>query len=589
MKLKNLIIENFRNFKEIDVKLTNQNVIFGMNDMGKTNFMFALRFLLDRDVRKNGFIESDFYKSDTEKIISITLEIDIADRDNNNDSKHIISKVGRVRSSHELDTFFFQVKGAFDVSEEVGIPKLFWGSSLNELEEIIQEGSFSPIDKLFKIVYIDPTIDLDKTFSKNRKQLFDQTKLDQGDMELSKNIKELGVQLNEKISSMNIIQSFQSLITEEYKKLKNENIKIEMKSELSINGYFGNLIPYIKKDDDKTIYPTSGDGRKKILAYSLLNHLIKLQNLNRIIIFLIEEPENSLHRSMQIALSQQLFNSEVYTYFFLSTHSSELLYEMDNTSLIRIHSKKNIVCESYLYQIEDEYKTVKKELNRSLATALFAEKVLLVEGPSEKVLFEKILTEIRPTYELDGAYILEVSGIKFKPYIQVLKKLDISVIVKTDNDLKSKKNNKISFDLIGLQRCLDLLNIDVIDSKTNQLEPVTIDYFHKGKTTFTESTKVRKIKQMKLEIWKKYSKEISILKTNQIYISKLDLEHDLNEVIGSRMKEILGKDPVKYLQSSKLINMIELTKGLTKDDCILIIKNPLFEALRKLVNYEPIN
>ena len=48
MILKSLQIENFRNFDNVTVKLSNQNVIFGMNDMGKTNLMFALRFLLDR-------------------------------------------------------------------------------------------------------------------------------------------------------------------------------------------------------------------------------------------------------------------------------------------------------------------------------------------------------------------------------------------------------------------------------------------------------------------------------------------------------------------------------------------------------------
>src|SRR5699024_11868867 len=100
-----------------------------------------------------------------------------------------------------------------------------------------------------------------------------------------------------------------------------------MKSEMAIKGYFSDLTPYIKRDGDEQHYPTSGDGRKKLLAYSLLNHITKEFNSDKIVIYLIEEPENSLHRSMQIALSKQLFEKEVYDYFFLSTHSPELLYE----------------------------------------------------------------------------------------------------------------------------------------------------------------------------------------------------------------------------------------------------------------------
>ncbi|OME75932.1 ATP-dependent endonuclease [Paenibacillus sp. FSL A5-0031] len=585
MKLTHLSVENFRNFIKTDIILANQNVIFGMNDMGKTNLMYALRFLLDRDIRKNGFRETDFFKNQIDKIIKITLSIDLSDRTSNDDTKNVISKVGGVRSSDELDTFYFRVEGVFDKSEGIGLPKLYWGNKIDELEEIAQDGIISVLDKLFKIVYVDPTIDLEATFKKNKNRLFDQTKLNDNDIVISNEIKELGMQLNGKISSMNLIQTFQTTITEEYKKLKTENINIEMKSELSINGYFSNLIPYIKRDNDDNIYPTSGDGRKKILAYSLLNHLIKAQEGNRIIIYLIEEPENSLHRSMQIALSKQLFNSKVYNYFFLSTHSSELLYEMDNASLIRIYSQGNIESESYIYQVDNEYKNVKKELNRSLSTALFAEKVLLVEGPSEKVLFEKILEEVHPTYELDGGYILDVYGIKFRPYVKVLRALNITVIVKTDNDLKAKKGHPKIFDLIGLQRCLNLLDLEANESEVDSLDPVEIDYFT-ANGRWTQSRKNKMIKDRKVALYKQYSDKITLLLKKNIYLSKLDLEHDLFDAIGKRMKELLGPDPIKYLQDHKLLNMIELTNELTKDDCVKIIKHPLFKALRKLVPHE---
>lgn len=582
MKLKSLKVENFRNFEDVEINLTNQNVIFGMNDVGKTNLMYALRFLLDREIRKNGFKETDYFKNDTSKVITITLGVEIADRDTNDDSKHIIAKVGGARSGtgSELDVFFFQIKGAYDESENIGVPKIYWGNKLDEFEELAQSGIFSPLDSLFKIVYLDPTIDLDKTFSKNRKQLFDQTKLDESDIAISNEIKSLGMQLNDKISSMEVIQSFQTTITKEYKKLKKEDISIEMKSELSINGYFGNLIPYIKRDNDENIYPTSGDGRKKILAYSIFNHLIQEQEGNKIIIYLIEEPENSLHRSMQIALSKQLFESEVYTYFFLSTHSPELLYEMDNASLIRIYSKNKTNCESYIYHVEDNYKNVKKELNRSLATALFADKVLLVEGPSEKVLFEKILEEVHPTYELDGGYLLDVNGINFEPYVKVLKGLNITPIVKTDNDLKAKKGQPKNFDLIGINRCIKLIN-------GTPKESVEIDYFvinDKGKEVENVKLKRELIFAEKNRIFKENAKEIQNLKENNIFLSKIDLEHDLYDVIGERLEEILGKSPIKYLQNHKLLNMIELTQELNSKDCKAIINHELFKALRELVS-----
>ena len=60
MKFDAVTIKNFRNFENITIDLTNKNVLFGMNDVGKTNFLYALRFLFDKDVRRQNFIDTDY-------------------------------------------------------------------------------------------------------------------------------------------------------------------------------------------------------------------------------------------------------------------------------------------------------------------------------------------------------------------------------------------------------------------------------------------------------------------------------------------------------------------------------------------------
>ena len=62
MKFKNITIENFRNFEKIDIALDNKNVFFGMNDVGKTNFLYAIRYVFDKDVRKINLVDTDFYR-----------------------------------------------------------------------------------------------------------------------------------------------------------------------------------------------------------------------------------------------------------------------------------------------------------------------------------------------------------------------------------------------------------------------------------------------------------------------------------------------------------------------------------------------
>ena len=368
------------------------------------------------------------------------------------------------------------------------------------------------------------------------------------------------------------MQEVQTSLTKNYKSLKDEDIVIELKSELVVNGFLNNLVPYIKKDGDENYYPTSGDGRKKLLAYSLLNHLTLQQFQDKIVIYLIEEPENSLHRSMQIALSKQLFCNKVYDYFILSTHSSELLYEMDNTELIRISYKGKIEGFSYLYNVGDNYSKVKKKLNKSLAEALFSERVLLIEGPSEQVLFERVLSDVRPNYELEGGFLLVVNGITFNKYVEVFRKLGINYYVKTDNDLKAKTSDASMYDLIGLNRCLEIVG--------EEKKPAIQIVYDDGATK-----KAKKLKQNeeKKKITKNYKSEIDLLKDKGVYLSDIDLEHDLNDVIGERLKEILDTlDPVNYLQNKKLYNMVELVERMNEKDSEDIYKHSLFSCLRKM-------
>ena len=578
MKLKTLSIKNFRNFEDISITLSNKNVVFGMNDVGKTNFLCALRFLFERKIRNKGFLETDFFQKDTDRIIEICLEIDISDHETDIDSQNIISKIGKERDNENLNSVFIKVVAKFDQDEFFGIPKLFWGNQEEELQKIPGEGTFCELDRLFHIVYVDPLINLDKIFSLNKRKIFSNQKT-QSDGELLEDINVLAEQINSKISTMESVTKFQEILTNEYHNLKNEYISVVLRSEMVINGVFNDLQPYITKNTDvtKKLYPTSGDGRKKILAYSLLNHITKEFNTNNTIpIFLIEEPENSLHRSMQIALSKQLFNQEIYRYFVMSTHSSEMLYEMDKATLIRLCNEDRTIAKSFLYKVSEEFSKLKRELNESLTTALFADRVLLIEGPSEKVLFEKILQEIRPSYELEGGYILQVDGIKFKPYYKTLINLGIICIVKTDNDLKeTTKNSSKQFEYIGYNRCVGLLDGNEWKKWEDENGYIAIDY--------SSSDREDKIKEWKKSNFNQIQK-IQQLRNKNIYLSKVDLENDLNEAIPETLESWrnTNHDAVPYLQKQKLMRMIKLCDFLKEEDCQKIYNHSLFECLKKL-------
>ena len=79
MKFEQIAIKNFRNFENIEICISNKNIFFGLNDIGKTNFLYALRYVFDKDIRKNGFLDSDFHRKNVASPIEITVVIDISD------------------------------------------------------------------------------------------------------------------------------------------------------------------------------------------------------------------------------------------------------------------------------------------------------------------------------------------------------------------------------------------------------------------------------------------------------------------------------------------------------------------------------
>lgn len=73
MKFEKISIRNFRNFENIEIGISNKNIFFGLNDIGKTNFLYAMRYVFDKDIRKNGFLDSDFHKKNVEISISKSI------------------------------------------------------------------------------------------------------------------------------------------------------------------------------------------------------------------------------------------------------------------------------------------------------------------------------------------------------------------------------------------------------------------------------------------------------------------------------------------------------------------------------------
>jgi len=557
MKFESVRIRNFRNFEDINLQLSNKNVFFGLNDVGKTNFLYALRFIFDKDIRRLNLSDSDFYNKKLDKPIEIEVTLDISDNSCDDCQKLRAQLKGALMSGE--NKVHIKLKAEYNIHEMLAMPIMYWGGDEDNLYEMKQRGYLYEIDYVFNVIYIGSYVDLYSLFKKNVNALVRNE--DKEDESTLSDIQDTVDQLNTQISSLSGIKDFEKRIAPEYKKFRSEDISVAVKSEIAVKGLYSNIIPYIKQEDDENLYPTAGEGRKKLLAYSIFDLLSDEAAEKKINLFLVEEPENHLHRSMQIALSQILFTDSKYAYLFVSTHSPFILYEMDEVNLIRIYSERKITSASMFYQVPVDYKQNRKMLNRSLSEAIFANKVLLVEGPSEQMLFEKVLSVIKPFYEADGIYILSVGGISFGTYYRIFDTLNIFNVVKTDNDLRKVKG-KNTYSVLGFSRCNNFIGKKLLPEA--QIGDNSID----AKKALYDSNKDTLDK---------------IRDDYYIHLSKSDLENDLDEVLHDRLVVHLGDDPIGYLQEAKHHNMVELIERLSDDDCRTIYSHYNFACLKEVV------
>lgn len=475
--------------------------------------------------------------------------------------------VGAVAS--EYDTVFMQLRAKYTPDSVSMLPELYWGSDKAFLDPIPSSQAYYEIDKIFNVIYIDSSVQLENIFKYYTKSIFkNKSGLTVAERD---DVKKLIDKLNQKIAKLESIQNMEDTIKDEYFKYRKEKgFEVTIKSEMEIENVSSKLMPYINYNGG-TEYPTSGDGRRKLLAYTLLSLQNRQYEDIKINLFLIEEIENHLHRSMQLAISKQLFNDNIFNFMFLTTHSALIVSSMDEVNLVKLYKTTKTDGNSVHYTVPQEYQKFKTQLNQNLAEAIYADYVLLVEGPSEKILFETIMSKKCPEYELLGGYILVVNGISFKEYRKILEKLNVVTIIKTDNDLKYNKNSK-SYNYLGVNRGLSTIN-------ESKLSNILCD-----KKTFDQEKK--KIQE---KIYDTDCKDkVELLKQHRIYLSRVDLENDLYEAIPTNMEKYVSKmnttkNAVDYLQDKKMIHMIELCNELNATVTVNKIYNhPLFECLKEL-------
>lgn len=183
-------------------------------------------------------------------------------------------------------------------------------------------------------------------------------------------------------------------------------------------------------------------------------------------VVLMEEPENNLSFTNMVKLIKNVIESDG-KQVFISTHSSYVANKLDLGKIYLMSSGKIFPMSNLK---EDTKKYFMKLPGYDTLRVILAEKVILVEGPTDELVIQRAYWDEYGKLPIsDGIDIIAVDSLAFKRYCDIVSMLNKKVVIVTDNDgnidehIKKKYKDYLTKD--------NFIFIYEEDEKLNTIEP----------------------------------------------------------------------------------------------------------------------
>lgn len=525
-------IKNYRNFKDVDVRLGHKQIIIGENNVGKTNFLKALQLILDPTLSDEDRMleESDF--NDTlvnpmENKEEIVIEVYIENYSNNKTILTVFqdATVKNEKGKEVLKLtyrFFPYIDDAGNIEYQYNIFKgndetKKFGSyerkylnlkvikALRDVESEIRNSRTSPIQRMLKDYAIDKK-DLERIAEEYRKNGEEILNLDEL-VDLTNNInKRFGTILGSddfdvslqamEISPGRVLSSLKLLMAQRH----TSDISLGLNNILYISMILQMLqdktVPSLIKEDkyNELIVLAGGDivkdtyeqsqnrnyflkegisdvQHKKLYSFMSKNMPIS----NAVTILAIEEPEAHLHPVNQRLIYKDVIQNSNNS-VLLTTHSTHITAIAPINSIVHLHNDgtkgTEIHATAAMPMDEGEFLDVERYLDVKRGEIYLGKAVLLVEGIAEEYLVPRFAELLGKPLDEEGIIVCNINCTNFTPYVKLLHSLAIPYAVITDGDFYViNDKDEREYHKMDTEETADRgwLGMEIIESMVSQL------------------------------------------------------------------------------------------------------------------------
>ncbi|RXT05271.1 ATP-dependent endonuclease [Ammoniphilus sp. CFH 90114] len=444
MKINKLYVHNYKMFKDVLIKLNGGcNIFVGDNDSGKSTLLEIIQILLSGRLNNLSFerqLKASYFNYVTRSIFreiiadpsktieempSIIIEAYFENDGNTTEYKGTNNELGEdcpgIRMTVEFNPDFSRAFQSMLKNGEVyDIPVEFYKIGWRDFGDNPIVFRTFPV----KVTLIDTTQkDYDSAVNKFINSRITNNLSGDEKVHLARAYRKMKHEFN---NNPNVLALNERLATEE--RLDEKIIKFGMREE-SLEAWMNE----VSIDVENIPFEDMGFGTQNLIKMEL----VFKQNTENSNVVLFEEPENNLafgNMSRLISKINQDENKQV----FISTHSSYVANKLGLKNIILLY-KGNI---SHLSDINpDTMNFFKKLPGYGTVRFLLADKVILVEGPTDELIVQRAYKDVYGKLPIEnGVDVITVDSLAFKRYCELAVLVRKPLRIITDNDGDVQRN-----------------------------------------------------------------------------------------------------------------------------------------------------